>query len=184
MDHLFRKHFIRFLIAIAFFMSACVGLWYISSTMHIKILRVVEVKQHLASYEQNKKTFIQETARFKAIASRVSDIEQHRITISNVPNLLSSIEAQAVQEGITLTITSVDAPKKPTDAQELSIDFLASGTSGQIESLVKKLQSQPYEVSFSKFSLYRDVAQNTTALPIVPTGGQWQLLGRLKIVSF
>jgi Tfp pilus assembly protein PilO len=180
MEAIYKKHVTRFVIAVIFTLLAIFGLWRFGASMRAKELRAQEIKEHLASYEQNKKVYAQESVELKNISDRISKLERHRITVDTVPQLLSSLEAMAKGKNIVFDITSVKVPKKPEDAQTLVIEFSASGSYTNIHAYLQELLSQPFEVKFTRFSLFRSNRIETAAL----LDAQWELLGSIEVVSF
>lgn len=180
MEAIYKKHVIHFVIAVVFTGLALFGLWRFGASMRAKELRAQEIKEHLASYEQNKKVYAQESVELKNISERISKLERHRITVDTVPQLLSSLEAMAQEHEIAFDIATVKLPKNAEDAQTLVIDFSASGSYANVASYLQKLLSQSYEVRFTRFSLFRSNRVGETGLP----DAKWELLASIEILSF
>ena len=72
----------------------------------------------------------------------------------------------------------------------LRIDFSATGAFEKIQALAAKIQQQPYQVVFSRFSLFLSTVEKKTATdttvqaPQVPQTPSWQLLARIDVISF
>jgi Tfp pilus assembly protein PilO len=179
MEPIYKKHVIRFVVAVLFTGISLFGLWRFGSSMRTKQLRAQEIKEHLASYEQNKKVYAQESIELKNINDRISKLEHYRVTVDSVPQLLSSLEAMAAGRNVMFDISNVKVPKTPEEKQSLFIDFSGSGSYADIESFLQAIVSQPYEVKFTNFSLFR-----STRAGGVASEASWEILGSIEILSF
>jgi Tfp pilus assembly protein PilO len=178
MKALFRKQ-LGVVIGIAgIFLFALLGLIRVGMAMKEKEARVQEIKNHVASYEMNKKVFTEETKQLQKIERTVAALEMNRITAATIPALLSSLEELAASHHVTFSITSVDTPGKGEE-QKLLIDSAATGSYEHIIAFVTELLSQPYQVRFNEFSLY----QNTQEA-MLGTAPAWELLATIEVISF
>lgn len=182
MEALYKKNVLGFVTTIVLLGGALIGLWQFGMSMRVKELRAQEIKEHLASYEQNKKVFAEESIELQKINERIGKLETHRVTVDTVPQLLSSLESMATAEGIVFDITTVHTPKNAEDAQTLVIDFAATGSYVDIATYLDRLASQPYGIRFTRFSLYRSTQTQDTlvATPEVT----WELLASMEVLSF
>lgn len=126
----------------------------------------------IASYDQNKKIFADESAALVALAERITRVEAYTVTPATTPALLSSLEALAQTHGVEFTINSVQTGKQKTE--RLVIDFSGSGNMKNLDVFLQDLSRQTYQVKFTKLSLFAD---RTVA-------GQWSVLASIQIMSF
>lgn len=191
MKHLLRFHILGTIAAVLVLVTALIALVVFGRAMEARKVRVLEVRDRLASFDQNKRIFSDEAKQFEIIKSRITALEGNIVTEESIPVLLSSLETLAKEEGVDFEITLVDtavpeATSGRTD-QTLRIDFSASGGFANIQALTKKMQSQYYQVLFSQFSLFMTSsgqAQTRRATAPDAKAGQWQLLGRIDVLSF
>ncbi len=153
------------------------GFFFLFDLMREREARVHEVKQTLASYEQNKKIFAQENQKLQNLNARIALLESKRITEATVPNLLSSFEAMAQKRGLSISITSVQTPLIDGE-KRLYVDFSSSGDFQSISAFVDDILSEAYQVHFKKLALYQETTvEGSTAAP-------WQMLASLEVISF
>lgn len=175
MKQLIRTHRIIAIASGALLLVLGIALWQFAGRVSLREARVIEVRDRLASFEQNKRQHAEESAKLATIKQTLGTFEKHIITEASTPALLSSIEAMAAREGIDFTITSVVATSAVGDKQaKLHIDFSADGSFGAIQRFVKTLLAQPYQVQITRMSLFATAAKS----------GTWQLLAGIDIISF
>lgn len=191
MHTLIKKHIVFLSIALLACIICVGGMWRFATIMHAKKAKVITAKQALASYEENKKIFADESLALASIGDRATRLEQYRVTSDTTPELLSKLEDLAKQYKVDFAITTVQAVD---DSKKLLIDFSSKGSTGSVDAFLAALSRQTYEVRFTKFSLFAD---NSTPPPVVPTqpgitpaapvvipGSTWEVLASIEIVSF
>lgn len=172
MNHLTRNHLIALLGAILAFFAVVAGIVILSSSMRKREVRVLEARDYLASFEQNKRTFAEEAQELEAILGRVESLEAQLLTRDAVPALLSLLEQTVQAHGTTLTITSVTEQTSDSGALEaIHVDFSAEGAFESVEQLLRTFRAQAYQVQFDKVSLFQSEKG-------------WQLLGSITVTSF
>lgn len=178
MKKILRTHYSIVLISLLFAVGCAAAAIFFFQSIQKEKHRVIDARDRLASFEINKRTFIEEAKELEGIQHRITALEQNVMTEESIPRLLSSLEAMAEKYRIEFTITSVEqeGPNKTSPNQLLHIDFSATGSFANIEQFVSSVQMQPYQVRFSNFSLY---ASDTAAAD----GQSWQLLAGIDIVS-
>lgn len=180
MKALLRQHYIVLASMVVTIILVGIGFFFLLNLMKEREARVHEVKQTLATYEQNKKIFAEENKKIQNLNTRITALEAKRITEASVPNLLSSFEVMAQERSVSVTITSVQTPLID-GKKRLYIDLASTGTFQGINAFIEEILSQPYQIRFAKLSLYQDEAPSTG--PGVPTV-QWQMLASLEVISF
>lgn len=186
MNTLYRKQIATTIITFLVGGVALAGLIQFGFTMREKQLHVLDIKKQLASYDINKKIFADESKSLESIEARIENLEKYRVTEDSVPALLSSLESMAQDKNVTFAITTVSSPVAKAEKPTLSIDVAARGTFENVTSFLEDLQSQPYEIQFTRFSLFisnTDTEENTTILTKKMLE-EWELLASIKIISF
>ncbi len=168
---------------IVLFGGSLFALIHFISVMEKKKTNVIQAREHLASFEQNKRIFAEEAKEFEVIRQRIDFLEKNIITNATVPTVLSSIETMAKEKQIDFVITTVDTVMQNEIPSHLHIDFSASGTFDAINAFITTLLSQSYEVRFSRFSMYVS-EESSSEEAVVPSVAQWQLLAGIDIISF
>lgn len=172
MKAVFRSQLVFLVIAGFALLVSLAALYWFASEMKAKEARVIEARDHLASFEQNKRIFTEEAKELEAIRARVETLEGNILTKASIPPLLSSLEAMAASRGVAFTLTAVDEiAATDAAAPRLHIDFSAEGSFANLQLLAKDMLSQTYQARFSNFSLFL-------------SGKNWQLLGGIDITSF
>ena len=179
MQSIIRRHYFILILAAIFLVAVIFGLVRFSSVIQKRVERVQSVKSELASFEANKKIFIDEAKKLDAIESRTETLERYLITKDNLPDLLSGIEALAKNRGVELTINTVDTGKQKEEAQKLTVSFSADATQAAMDAFLADIFTQSYQVQFNKFSLHRNQPDEAGQLPTT-----WNLLATVEIVSF
>jgi hypothetical protein len=186
-----KKHIIVLITTVILCGICFAGLSYFANLMYVKKNKVLTIKEQLASYDQNKKIFSEESSALAAIGTRVSALESYFITSASTPQLLSGLEELGQKNNIDFTITSVQTPGAGAANQKLLIDFSAKGSAAQLDAFFTALSHQSYQIVFTKFSLFADgVSQNSQALAaptskIAPKGvPQWAALASIEVISF
>lgn len=187
MKHIFRFHIIGTVVALLLFL----GVWIVFGVLQQGIAkrqgRVLEVRDRLASFEQNKRIFSDEVRQLDIIKTRITTLERYIITEESIPGLLSSLEGIATNRGVDFEITSVNTVTDTSQGQNekiLRIDFSATGSLASLQALVKNIESESYKVVFRQFSLFLVGGSSTRSVSAQPSAGQWQLLGQLDILSY
>jgi Tfp pilus assembly protein PilO len=177
MKPLIRRHIIAAIVSFVLLITVLGGLGWFISTLKTREARVIEVRDRLASYEQNKRRLSEETAMLGTLRDQVSRLEQYVITEDTTPALLSSVEQMAKAQGIDFVLTAVAATSQTAvTPAKLHIDFSAEGSFASIQRFVDTLLSQPYQIKVSRLSLF--LIDNAKS-----TGGTWQLLAGIDIMS-
>lgn len=152
------------------------ALWLLTRIVEQRTQRVISAKEQLASYDENKKIFAEESKLLAVIGERETVLEQYRIRPETTPELLSQLEDLARTNGVEFSIVAVQTPGEG-DKQKLLIDIAANGTRGALDAFLKSLSHQTYQVRFTKASLF---ANKDTAA----TTGTWGVLASLEILSY
>lgn len=192
MKHLLRFHIVGTVVALVVLVVFAGGLIVFIRAIQQRETRVLEVRDRLASFEQNKKIFSEETKEFESIRERIIQLESNIITEASIPALLSSLESIAKAQGVDFEITAVNTvipANDPTRSDPLlQINFSASGGFANLQSVVEQMQSQRYQVVFDEFSLFMTSSGGSTQTRSATSGegkvAQWQLLARMSILSF
>jgi len=183
MKLLLRKHFIMAIVSFAVLVGSVLLFFGFSVSMREREARVIEARDRLASFEQNKRTFAQEANEFEVLKERIVSLEQKMITKESVPGLLSSLEAMADARKVKLIITaaSTGTPKVPIG--KLHIDFSATGSFSAVNAFVADMLSQDYLIQFTRFALFQGGSEGQPeGVPVI--GSSWQLTGGVDVVSF
>jgi Tfp pilus assembly protein PilO len=192
MKHLLRFHIVGTVVALVVLVVFAGGLIVFIRAIQQRETRVLEVRDRLASFEQNKKIFSEETKEFESIRERIIQLESNIITEASIPALLSSLEGIAKAQGVDFEITAVNTVVPVSDPTRsdplLQINFSASGGFANLQSVVEQMQSQRYQVVFDEFSLFMISSgggtQTRSATSGEGKGAQWQLLARMSVLSF
>ena len=177
--------------AIIFCAMFALLVWFLL-VMKRKINHIATVKEEVASYQENKEIFAEESAQLKSLSDRVVIFETYNITTNTTPELLSSLESLANMSNIDFTITSVATPDAGTPTAKLVVDFSAKGSQTNLDKFLGKLQHQNYQVLLANLSLHRDMttAPETPTLSdilktnIVSTQTGWELVANMQIMSY
>jgi hypothetical protein len=179
MKSITRAHLIAAILSCVMLIVTVVALFIFMRKIRAQEQRVLDARDRLASYEQNKRRLSEENAELDVIRGRVTTLEQYVITEDSAPTFLSSIETIAKNNGVDFTLTAAAAttatPKTPA---KLHIDFSADGSFANIQRFLSQLFSQPYELRMTRLSLYLTDSANAQA------NGAWQLLAGIDVVSF
>jgi type II secretory pathway pseudopilin PulG len=176
MKSLLRKHYIALLVTAIIVGVALAGFVLLFFLMKKREIRVHEVKQTLATYEQNKKTFSKEIEKMNILNNKLQLLESKKITEASTPNLLSQIETMAASKGVEVSITSVETPDID-GKKKMFVDLSAAGTFAGIKDFTDMMLSQEYKISFSSFSLYKKNAESAEDV-------HWELLATFEVISF
>ncbi len=176
MMHTTLKHHTSTLIVTAIlFIAGAIGFWRFTDLMDDKKTAVITAKEQLAAYEASKQIFTEESKALAQITERVSVLEQYRVTSATTPELLSSLEDLAGMHGVDFAITTVTTPGTG-QSQKLLIDVSGKGSRESIDAFLKALLHQPYQLKFTKLSLFADEGSTVA--------GQWSVLASIQIMSF
>jgi Tfp pilus assembly protein PilO len=179
MKSVVRAHIIAAILSGVMLVVTVVALFIFVKKIHAQEKRVLDARDRLASYEQNKRRLSEEKAELDVIRDRTAKLEQYVVTEDSAPTFLSSVETIAKNNGVDFTLTAAAAttatPKIPA---KLHIDFSADGSFTNIQRFLSELFSQPYELRMTRLSLYLIDSAN------VPANGTWQLLAGIDVISF
>ncbi|HVY36130.1 MAG TPA: type 4a pilus biogenesis protein PilO [Candidatus Paceibacterota bacterium] len=195
MKSLLRIHYIGTFTAFLFVIVAGVLLWRAETLLQARKARVLDVRDQLASYEQNKKTFAEESKTLETIRSRVQALEADVVTTATVPDTLSHLEALAKSDGVAFSITNVqNGQSDSSQPSGLTIDFTANGSFAALSMFINHVLSQPYQVNFVRFALSAASKSDTTpsivsstgtgSAPTVGSGSGWNLIAGIQVISF
>ncbi len=178
MKTLLRRHTTMAISAALAAIAVTAAFFSFLSSMKIREARVIEARDRVASFEQNRITYSKEAEELEAIKTRIVSLEAHVLTAESIPPLLSELEAIAKSSSVKFTINGVENQStvegKP---QRLHIDFSAEGSFAAISRFVDTLRSQSYQAAFTRFSLYATGGEKAS-------GASWQLLAGIDIISF
>ncbi len=185
MESFVKKSIITAAILGVVFVATGAGLFYFSLAMIDRQKLVLDAKERLASYEQNKRAFAEESIKLKELVGRIDSYKQDAVSLASVPQFLSSLEAIAVTHNIEFTITAAETVENENDSKELFVDVSAVGGFEDIVSFSNEILQKRYQLQFVSFSLFReeqqkDIEGNFVA-PTKPL--EWNLLARIKIVT-
>ncbi len=176
MESLYKKKSMQVILSLVFLGILLAALGVFARSMERKKQEVVAIKERLASYEQNKKIFQDETRRLDRAAVRTVALEGARVTTQNLPVLLSSLETLALNRAVTFAITQVETPAVETGPQKLTISFSAQGQLTNLQAFLNDISQQVYQVRFTSFSLYADKDAKG--------GSAWDMLAGFEVISF
>lgn len=182
MKSLLRTHIIMAIVTAVAAVAVSVAFISFFSSMKVREHRVLEARDRLASFEQNRRVFSEEAKELEAIKARTASLERNILTEESIPPLLSSLEAMAKASGVDFTITGVENAAAEGTAGRLRIDFSASGSFAAVNSFVNSIRSQAYQVSFDRFSLYASGSDGASGK--AASKSEWQLLAGIDIISF
>ncbi len=161
------------------------GLFYFSSAMIDRQKLVLDAKERLASYEQNKRAFAEESIKLKELVGQIDAYKKDAVSIGSVPQFLSSIESIAATYDIEFTITAAETVENENNSKELFVDISAVGDFENIISFSNEILQKRYQLQFVNFSLFREEQQKDIegnfVTPTKPL--EWSLLARIKIVT-
>lgn len=191
MKSILHKQTTYLIIAVLFFCASVFGaLWFLHN-MQQKSARVVAVKEQVASYQENKKIFAEESKQLKSLSDHTKELEAKTITPATTPDLLSSLEKLAQSNYVDFAITSVQTPEANTEAAKLIIDFSAKGALAALDGFLAALEHQQYQIRINHFSLHRDMTLVPDGLPVVkgkgvqvPRSAKWELVVSMQIMSY
>lgn len=176
MESLYKKKLMHVILSALLLAVLILVLAIFARSMEYKKQQVIDIKERLASYEQNKKIFQDETKRLGRAGERVAMLEAARVTTENLPTLLSSLETLALNRSVTFAITQVETPLVETGPQKLTISFSAQGSLVNLQAFLSDINHQVYQVRFTSFSLYLDKEAKG--------GPAWDVLGGFEVISF
>ncbi len=186
MKSIIRKHIVTVVVVSIAFLGMAFSIWRFEHLMKDKQDRVISVKEQLASYNENKIIFAEESLALAKITERVDALDKYRIRASTTPELLSSLEDLALKNNVKFSITTADNNVKG----KLIIGFSASGSRTAIDSFLDQLSHQTYQIKFTKISIFADTIQSPESLGTpeiktpVPKIQEWQVLANIEILSF
>ncbi len=194
MNTIFKKHVVGLIILIIVAIFILIGIIFFFSSMNQKVVRVLDVKERISSYEKNKKEFADEVAQLKTFENKLSALESYVVTSGSVPDLLSTFETLAQKQNLTFEIASVQTPVE-NEKTKLLVEFnIRSGSFPQIQSFLNELQHQAFQVNFIKLSVNSDSTPTvpevptqdgaTPKAPIVSKERNWQAVATIEILSF
>lgn len=185
MKSIFRKHlfFGIFLFVVLIVLAA--GVFFFVRFIQRQSVKVHQLKEDIATYEVNKRSFAEEAQQIKELQGRVQTLEGYVVTAATLPSLLSTLESRAVKEDVVFQITGVATPTEQ-EQKKLRIDFSLSGSFSKVRTFLEILLSQPFATAFTRLEFVAD----PQIIPIdqvdqvsVPEGG-WRVIGTLEILSF
>jgi Tfp pilus assembly protein PilO len=137
MSNILKNNIIKLIIYIALAVALFVGVSVVFSSMKIKMSKVYEIKEKLASYQKNKKAFEDEVKEIRDLEERVKTLESFKISSENIPSLLSTLEKLANKHSISFEITSVQTPIE-NEKTKLLIETTSKGSFVQIQNFFEE----------------------------------------------
>lgn len=193
MNTILKKHTIALIVLIIALLAGAAGVLYLFYSMNGKVAQVVAVKERIASYQKNKKAFADEAQKLKVLDGRVDTLESSIVTSEQVPQLLSQFETLALASGTSFEITSVQTPIE-NEKTKLVVEFNTKGSYAQIDSFLKKLEHQAFQIKITQLFLLGSVEEKVEATsgtlpagtkqPVVQKAPTWQAVATVEILSF
>lgn len=195
MNTILKKHIISLILLIVVAGMILIGIVFLFSSMKTKIIRVLETKERISSYQKNKKEFADEVLKLKSFEERIVSLESKVVGSADVPTLLSTFENLAQDNVAGFEIVSVQTPVVD-EKMKLLVDFNVKGSYSQIQAFFNKIQHQSFQVHFLELAIFSDqvgqVAEvenvispdNKTKLPVLPKEKSWQAAATIEILSF
>ena len=194
MNTIFKKHIISLIVSIIIPLILLGAVFLLLREFSVKVSRIADIKERVASYQKNKKAFTDEVLKIQSLEKRVGALEASIVTSETVPSLLSSLESLGKNAGVAFEITSVQNPVE-NDTVKLVIECSIVGSQSKILAFLDQLQHQRFEVRISKLFLFSDEGQSSTpAQAGILSGGkskpapvaerQWRAITTVEIVSF
>lgn len=192
MNTIFRKHISSLIILIIFSLAILFGILFFFSSMGVKVSKVIEIQERIASYEKNKKAFAEEAKKLQTLQNRVVELESMVVTKESVPALLSTFESLAQGIGTDIEITSVQTLIE-NDKPKLVVEFNTNGSYNQIHSFLNILQHQKFQIKITKLIFLSsqeekipDEISPTEKVKTLPSikEKQWQGVATIEILSF
>jgi Tfp pilus assembly protein PilO len=195
MSNILKNNIIKLIIYIALAVALFVGVSVVFSSMKIKMSKVYEIKEKLASYQKNKKAFEDEVKEIRDLEERVKTLESFKISSENIPSLLSTLEKLANKHSISFEITSVQTPIE-NEKTKLLIETTSKGSFVQIQNFFEELQHQNFQVRLAKVFLFSEKGVSSSPevtgtlsvkgakTPTVSKELKWQGVATIEIQSF
>lgn len=178
-----RKHFLIFMALLIVLVGVELGLYRYFFGLEKSASEVMDFSQQLVSYEENKKIYDEESKSIDSIGAEVKNITDNLITPDNMPTFLSSLEDLAKKDNVNFAITTVQTPNVGASSQKLLIDFSAKGSEKDLDSFLKNLTYQTYQVKFNKLSFVSGDSIDTTTSKTKVTSS-WEVLASIQVMSF
>jgi Tfp pilus assembly protein PilO len=194
MDNILRKNFIQLIISICLLILLVGSIVFIFHLIKKDVTAVIEIKERLVSYKNNKKEFNQQTSKLQSLSQRLSVLKMQIINSTTVPSLLSSLESVATRSQVLFDITNVQTLVE-NENPKLVVEFKVNGSYTKIQDFLDKLQHQQFQVSFKKLSIFSlddqdiNVEKNYTVLPTEKLPhligrSSWQGVATIEVLSF
>lgn len=185
MKSIFRKHlfFGIFLFIVLIILAA--GVFFFIRLIQRQSVKVHQLKEDIATYEVNKRSFSEEAQQIKELQGRLQILQGYVVSAATLPSLLSTLESRAVEEGVTFQITGVVTPTEQ-DQKKLRIDFSLSGSLANVRAFLDLLLSQPFAAAFTRLEFAAD-PQIVPLDQLEQTSAReesWRVIGTLEILSF
>jgi Tfp pilus assembly protein PilO len=158
MKNIFKNHIFSLIILLILAVLVIAGFLFFIFSIKTKTDRIIEVKQRIALYQKNKKSFTNQVDNLKLLEKRLIDLESKIITNENIPKLLSHLEALAQDNGTSFEITTVQTPIE-NEKNTLFIEFNTRGSYDQIQNFLNQLQHQSFQISITKLFLFSEQAE-------------------------
>lgn len=185
MQRIFKKHLILSIILFVGIGILAAGFVFFLKFIETRSARVLEIKEEIATYEINKRSFSEEAQEIKTLQAKVQTLEEYVVTPATLPGVLSDLEALAVDRGVAFQITGVATPTEK-DQKKLRIDFSLEGSFTLVQEFLQLLLQQPFATAFTKLEFAAE--PKIQPLDGVPAGSTttdaWRVLGTLEILSF
>jgi hypothetical protein len=185
MQRIFKKHLILAIILFIGIGVLAAGFVFFLRFIEKRSVRVLEIKEEIATYEINKRSFSEEAQEIKALEARVLALEEHVVTSATLPGVLSYLETLAGERGVIFQITGVSTPTEK-DQKKLRIEFSLEGSFALVQEFLDLLLKQPFATAFTRLEFSAEPKiQPLEGDPVVaPLTDRWRVLGTLEILSF
>lgn len=185
MQRIFKKHLILAIVLFVGIGVLAAGFVFFLRFIETRSARVLEIKEEIATYEINKRSFTEEAQEIKALQTRVQTLEQSVVTAATLPGVLSDLEALAGKRKVSFQITGVSTPTEK-DQKKLRIEFSLEGPFVLVQEFLELLLKQPFATAFTKLEFTAE--PKIQPLEGAPAGStttdSWRVLGTLEILSF
>lgn len=185
MKSIFRKHLFLGIFLFVILIVLAAGVFFFTRFIQRQSVKVHQLKEDIATYEVNKRSFSEEAQQIKELQGRLQTLEGYVVSPATLPSLLSTLESRATEEGVIFQITGVATPTEQ-DQKKLRIDFSLSGSLPKVRAFLELLLSQPFAAAFTRLEFTADpqITPLDQVEEVPVTGGSWRVIGTLEILSF
>lgn len=190
MKTILRRHTTLSIILALITLFLIAGLLFLLRLVDQRLTKVLDIKEQIATYEINKKSFSEEAQEVKSLQARFEKLQGLVVTPANLPAVLSKIESLSKLQNLEFEITGVTTPVEEEKAK-LRIDFTAVGSFSETSAFLDTLSHQTFATSFKRLEMVavpkaEVVLTKDQKKPIVskPSELKWRVFGTLEILSF